>query len=424
MKQIFELTPVGVLRALFWLRCLAIGAQALAVAAAYKVLSMQLPIVPIVVTIVLLGCWNALVYGRLKQSWPVTHAEILLKLSLDALALTVLLYFAGGATNPFVSLYLVPIAITAAALPGRYVWAMLAMCTGMYSFLMLFYTSLPPIHGHFGGDFSVHVIGMWINFLMSAVLMSIFVAAIASAVRQRDLVLARAREQALTDEKIVALGTLASGVAHEISTPLSTMTLLVDEMLDQPQKSEPIRADLELLGKQIAICRNGVASLLDRAGHNRSEHARRLPLKDFIGEITSQWQTIRPEIEVTTNFEQPFDNPEILAEQTIGQALTNLLNNAADASAENQSRLINLRFASRHGQLRIFIDDNGPGISARHAGQPGQAVVSTKADGLGIGLILSNATISRFGGEVHLRKRADRGTRTEIVLPLNKLVLS
>jgi two-component system sensor histidine kinase RegB len=289
---------------------------------------------------------------------------------------------------------------------------------------MLFYTSLPPVHNHYGGDFNVHVIGMWINFLLSAVLMSIFVAAIAGAVRQRDRFLARAREKALADEKIVALGTLASGVAHEISTPLSTMTLLTDDMLDQARDNPVLKQDIELLRKQITVCRHGIATLLDRTGHARSEHARALDLVEFIREILGQWQTIRPEIELETDFEQPFDSPSIVAEQTIAQAITNLLNNAADASVENDSNFVRLRIASHNKHLSICIDDNGPGFSAHHSEQTASAVVSTKEDGFGIGLILSNATISRFGGEVHLHKRDQGGTRTEILLPLNRLVLS
>jgi two-component system sensor histidine kinase RegB len=195
-------------------------------------------------------------------------------------------------------------------------------------------------------------------------------------------------------------------------------------MLDQARDNPVLKQDIELLRKQITVCRHGIATLLDRTGHARSEHARALDLVEFIREILGQWQTIRPEIELETVFEQPFDSPSIVAEQTIAQAITNLLNNAADASVENDSNFVRLRIASHNKHLSICIDDNGPGFSAHHSEQTASAVVSTKEDGFGIGLILSNATISRFGGEVHLHKRDQGGTRTEILLPLNRLVLS
>lgn len=423
-KAITSMSPTGSLKALFWLRTFTILGQITVISLAVWKLSMDLRLTPMLLTIAGLSIWNLAAYWRLGQPWAVTHMEVFLNLAIDATALTFLLYWSGGATNPFVSLYLIPIAIAAAALPARYVWVISLMCIGYYSFLMLYYTPLPPIHEDFGGDFNAHIFGMWVNFMLSAALMAIFVAGISSAVRQRDRSLAKAREEALGNEKIVAMGTLAAGVAHEISTPLSTMTMVVDELLDQPEQSESIRPDLILIKKQIDICKERIKDLLDSAGHSRSEGGRAMPLRDFFDKLFDQWQVVRPEIEFEVTYLEPFRNPAILAEQTIAQSITNLLNNAADATVENGRKHIGITLSNASRELVVRIDDEGRGITPEQAGQAGRVPFSTKESGFGIGLVLSNASLGRFGGQVLLKNRSEGGTRTEVKLPLHELIIT
>jgi len=346
-----------------------------------------------------------------------------MNLAVDATALTLLLYWSGGATNPFVSLYLIPIAIASAALSARYIWLTSLMCVAYYSFLMLFYTPLPPIHGDYSSDFNAHIFGMWVNFILSAVLMATIVAGISQAIHKRDKSLARAREEALGNEKIVAMGTLAAGVAHEISTPLSTMTMITDELLHLPDPGQQLHPDLVLMRKQIDICKERITELLDHAGHSRSEGGHALPLRQFIDRIIDQWLLIRPEIECKLFFHEPFQNPTILAEQTIAQSIINLLNNAADATLEKGNQQIVINLFNRQQELKIQIDDEGPGISPELADQMGSVPFSTKASGFGIGLVLSNASLGRFGGSVTHTNRSEQGARTEVKLPLNDLII-
>ena len=305
----------------------------------------------------------------------------------------------------------------------RYILAVSLLCIAYYSLLMLFYTPLPPVHERFGGDFNLHIFGMWVNFLVSAALMAVVVAGIAGAVRRRDRSLAEARETALRNEQIVAMGTLSAGVAHEISSPLSTMTIVVDELLDQRDGDPEVRGDLEVLKSQIGVCKDRIKDLLDTTGHTRSEGGQAMPLHQFCERLLDNWRMVRPEIELDTHYEEPFDNPTILAEQTIAQSITNLLNNAGDASLENESHWVAVSISSLEDRLVIFIDDDGKGITTEQMEKAGQAFFSSKPTGLGIGLVLSNASLGRFGGEISLGNCAGHGTRTEIRLPIHELTI-
>ena len=418
------MTPNKGLEALFWLRTIAVLAQITVIGLAVGGLSLDLPLAPMLLTVAALALWNGAVYWRLAQPWVATHLEILLNLTVDAVALTLLLYWAGGATNPFVSLYLVHIAIAAAVLPGRHVWAISVLCIACYSVLMLFYQPLPPVQGHFGGDFNAHVFGMWVNFLLSAAFMALFVAGMANAVRQRDRDLAKAREEALNNEKIVALGALSAGVSHEISTPLSTMTMVIDALMERPDQDAALQQDLSLLRSQVDVCKEKIKEALDSAGYSRSEGGHAMPLRRYMLRILDRWRVVRPEIEFELTYTEPFPDPTILAEQTIDQSITNLLNNAADATLENGGKRIEITVVNADGQLLVVqIDDEGKGVDPVQSRQAGTAFFSTKESGFGIGLVLSNASLGRFGGKVVLKSRTGGGTRTEVSLPLQDLII-
>jgi len=423
LNSIASMSPTKSLKALFWLRTFTILGQLSVIALVETKLAMNLPLVPMLITIGGLALWNVAAYWRQGRAWETTQLEMFMNLAVDATALTFLLYWSGGATNPFVSLYLIPIAIASAALSARYIWSTALMCIAYYSFLMLFYTPLPPVHGDYGSDFNAHIFGMWVNFILSAALMATIVAGISQAIHKRDKSLAKAREEALGNEKIVAMGTLAAGVAHEISTPLSTMTMIADELLHVPDPDQVLHPDLILMRKQIDICKERIKDLLDHAGHTRSEGGHAVLLRQFIERIVDQWQVIRPEIECTISFGEPFQNPVILAEQTIAQSITNLLNNAADATLEKGNKHVVINLFNTQQELNIQIDDEGPGITPELAEQLGKIPFSTKESGFGIGLVLSNASLGRFGGEVTHTNRTEQGARTEVKLPLKDLII-
>ena len=121
-------------------------------------------------------------------------------------------------------------------LPWRYTWVIAGLSLLAYS-LMLFYShpiaTLQPMDDHshhMQGDFNLHILGMWFTFAISTVLITYFVVKMANALRQQEQLLATDREDELRDEQILAVATLAAGTAHELGTPLSTMSVLLDEL--------------------------------------------------------------------------------------------------------------------------------------------------------------------------------------------------
>jgi two-component system sensor histidine kinase RegB len=280
---------------------------------------------------------------------------------------------------------------------------------------------LPPVHARFGSDFDLHLAGMWINFVIAAVLIVLFVGRMAWLVRQRDRELAAMREAALRDQQVVELGALAAGTAHELNTPLSTLAILASELDDtatDPEQKKQLRAMLD----EIRVINERLNRIADGAGAERSAGARHVELRAFLAALLEQWRESHPDVDVDVTFTGLDERLAIVAEATIEQAIRNVLDNAAQASLANGANRIEVRIGLAGTRLEIAVADRGAGLDPAVRDDVGVKVVSTKERGLGIGLLLSRAALQRFGGRLELAERAAGGVEAHIFLPLDELV--
>jgi len=357
------------------------------------------------------GCW--LYYKK-----PVTDNTIMWQLIIDVAALTGGLYITGGASNPIDWFYLVPIFIAATLLPGRAIWLISSLSMIGYTTLFFIYEPVmhdaPPHLIHSSG-FQKHIIGMWLGYIITAFLVSYVVTNMANSLRERDQDLALARENALRDERLVALGTLAAGTAHELGTPLSTIAIVVNEMQNNCEPCE-ISDDLSIIRDQVERCKLALSTLSHSAGEKLMTKGQMLPVKQYISNIITQWQQQRPSttLELDTDLNQL--DAHILAEQTISQALINILNNAADASPEK----ITLNIEQTEQHITLSIKDNGDGLDSMIQQHAGKHAYSSKKQGLGLGLFLAYASIERLGGKIFLANQEQGGAVVKIILPLTE----
>jgi len=351
---------------------------------------------------------------RLQQARTIYAGELFIQLVLDVTALTVLFYFTGGGSNPFVILFLLPITFAAAALPMVYAWLLAGFSTICYTILLFNFVELPKSHAGYTHDFQVHVLGMWLSFVLAAGLIAAFVARMSATLRDQDRVVASMRERALLQEQVLALGTLATGAAHELATPLATMAVLVNDLSPNQAVSD---AKIQIFRTQINRCKEILSSITATAGAARAEGGAPVALDTWLGEIIHKWQEMRPGIQVRTQFSGYTPVPWIMAEQTLSQAIINILNNAADVSPDEVE--VNAQWSA--DQLVLEVADRGPGLAAELSAISAP-LKSTKElnSGLGLGLFLAYTTLSRFGGTVRLMNRADGGVLCQLRLPLSE----
>lgn len=412
------------LNRLFVLRNIAIAGQLMAVYASIYMLEQALPVVLLGMVISTHAMFNLFTRFRLQWGGRISQIEFLLQLLADVAVLTTLLYLTGGATNPFVLLFLMPLIIATAVLPARHVWVLAGVTALCYSLLMWKYLPLPGSghaamhHAGQGSSFDQHVFGMWLAFVISAVVVSYFVVSMRRTLHNHELALAMAREQRLRDEQLVVLGTLAASTAHEMGTPLGTMALLCDE-LEATITEDPAQAQaqLGLLREQVTRCKTALGNLSTSAGGIRLHGGQLQAVDTYLQQLLDNWQGSRSHADVKPDWQGLQPAPQILADQTLNQALMNVLDNAADASDHE----IEWDASWDATELRMEIRDRGPGLTEEAKQLIGQRPYSAKQEGMGLGLFLAHAVIGRFRGTVKLFNRSGGGVKTVITLPLNPL---
>lgn len=370
-------------------------------------LGIPMPLLEMSAVLGLMAVFALTTVWRLRLDVPATQMEFLAHLLADLTAFAVLVFFSGGATNPFVSLMLMPVVIAAITLRAAWVWLLAAVAGGYYALLLVAYQPL-AIDDPAAAS-AMHLGGMWFNFLVSAALIAFFVTRMQAALRDRDRELAELREKQLRDERIVALGTQAALAAHELATPLATIQTTAHELADEFANDPDIGEACRLLEKQAQTCKAILTRLAARAQGTPPDA---MPLDAWLAEVIERWQLMRPDARITARM--PADRRDYAPPDGLEQAIHNLLNNAADASPE----AVAFDAEAKPDALVIDVSDRGPGLAPEQKAQAGRVLFSGKPGrGWGMGLALTHATLERLGGTLSLAARTGGGTRARLMLP-------
>jgi two-component system sensor histidine kinase RegB len=237
--------------------------------------------------------------------------------------------------------------------------------------------------------------------------------------RDQERYLAEARENALRDERVVSLGTLAASAAHDMGTPLGTIAIVAHELEQEyPIHRFPDLHDKVLImQEQIDRCKAALSVMSASAGEMRAESGRVMPLTEYIDSVLNQWRTHKPGVKLNL-----FINPcvaadaKIIAERTLTHSIVNILNNAAEASPPELG--IEFHASWDMNLAHIKIRDYGPGLPPELVGLAGKQPVISKKHGLGVGLFLTYSTINRLGGKIYFYNLESGGACVEITLPL------
>lgn len=397
------------------MRNIAIAAQALTVVVTYRGLGIDLPLGTMALIIVALGLFNGLTWWRLSSERPVTDQELMCQLLVDVAALSLLLAMAGGGTNPFIGMLLLPLAITAACLPWTYTWVVALATVACYSLLVLFFRPLFAA-GDEARFLQLLVAGMWVNYAITAGMIAHFVARVSMALRRSERQFASRRESEMCNEHLVRIGVLAAGAAHELAQPLSTVAVVINEIDRRCQGDEDLRTMLSSVTSQLRNCQETLNSLLSYGRTTFDGNAEPVPLDSFVRGALESFGTRRPDAKVRLVVDTRGPSPTIHHDLALRHAILNLLGNAADVSPA----WVEVRLAWDAEVMRIAVRDRGPGIAAEVQQQVGRLFFTTKEKGAGngLGLALARTAVTRLGGSLDLRNEAGGGACAEILLPV------
>ncbi|OEG73310.1 histidine kinase [Shewanella colwelliana] len=344
-----------------------------------------------------------------------SDSGLFIALLLDTLLWITWLYFSGGATNAFISLLLLPIAIAAVLLPKWAPWSLALLSNLAYS-VMLFTVPDNEMQHH-GMDMRSHYLGMWLNFVISSLVLTTSVALIAKRLRRQEAELGYMREAQLRQEKLLALGTASAQMAHQMATPLASLRLLVDE-LKEDEGAQNITLDEMLLA--LSVCDTRLAELRLATESIRAGEFKFVTLAQLLDTLTQQVSLLMPDISLELKPSQQEGELCIKYDASLLPALVALIENGARASGEatgEQKVTLSLRQGQYGDEIIIAVRDYGHGIPDSLLTQLGHKIVESPK-GMGVALMLSHASFERLGGKLILGSDLAGGTVAQVHLPL------
>jgi len=389
------------------LRSAAIIIQLLLIFFVNVVLAYQLPWTPLFGVIALELIFTVVSFFYYQHKSQSNQSALLIQICADVLFLSLLLFFSGGATNAFVSLLLIPIAIAAVTLPAALLALVALLAIGSYS-VLLWLLPMSVMHGNMEG----HFIGMGINFLFSALVVALVVGKMARNINQQALAIAAYRENILKQDRITSLGVASAQVTHQLATPIATVQLLTDELNEEFPEND-IVADMQT---QLARCSDSLNTFRAMVFAIKDQTRSERNINDLLNEMMENLRVNYPRVTIELKSIHP-DNITVNADAALLPAILNLINNAVRASQMNQSDSISLTSQITNNNWQFIIRDYGTGFTVDKLRQLGSKPVSSE-QGLGMAVFLSHASLERLGGKLALTNHFQGGALVTLSLPL------
>lgn len=402
---------------LIQLRWLAVGGQLATIGVASGLMGIHLPLPPLIAAIAVLIAINFISLASLRRGHAVSNLELTGALLFDVAALSWQLHHSGGLANPFASLFLLQVVIGAILLTPASSWAIVVATIIGLGVLAIDPTPLILPHPYAGDPMALYLKGSLVCFLLIAVLLVAFVTRISRNLRDRDASLALIRQRAAEEDHIVRMGLLASGAAHELGTPLSTLSVLIGDWKGAPglAKDQELQSDLADMDAAVRRCKAIVSGILMSAGEARGEAPQLTTMRVFLTALVDEARAGR--MPGTVEFNDRFGpDVAIVSDPALRQVIGNVLDNASEVSPD----WIGVTASRDGGMAVIEISDRGPGFSDEMIERFGRPYSSTKGrPGGGLGLFLLVNVLRKLGGSASVANRDAGGAMVRITLPLS-----
>ncbi len=413
------------------LRWFAVAGQLLTVGLVYFVLGFQLPF-GICLAFIALSAWlNVFLRIRYPARTRLSISLATWLLAYDILQLAGLLYLTGGVDNPFTFLLVAPVTVSAATLPPRNTVVLGVLAASAAILLIWYHLPLPWSHGTGLELPMLYKLGELSSVLAGMTFLALYVWRIAKEARQMSDALAATELVLAREQQLHALDGLAAAAAHELGTPLATITLVTKELAREAPPDTPFADDIALLNAQAVRCREILRKLTRSPSESDPLHAR-MSVTQLIEEAAGPYRGFGTEIVVNAG-------PEAGAERTgslepVGErrpgviyGLGNLVENAVDFAREKVE--ITAKWSAR--EVVVSIADDGPGIAPEVMDTLGEPYITTRPSrrpeqyrdgepsGLGLGFFIAKTLLERSGASVALENREppERGALITISWP-------
>jgi two-component system, sensor histidine kinase RegB len=369
------------------------------------------------------ACLNVVLRYKYPQNYRIEETSAAALLSYDIFQLAALLYLTGGLHNPFISLFIAPVLISSTILSPKHTQVLGLLTVIIVSFLAFFHEPLPWSSGTSLNFPPIYVAGVWFSAVISLAFIGLYAWRLSEEARQLSTALAETEFVLAREQHISTLDGLAAAAAHQLGTPLATITLIANELDKGLNAENPLKSDITILKQQAARCREilgNIASL----GDETTGPLDTLSLEHLIEEISAPHRSFGITLSVICAGKG--DMPNSTRNAGILYGLGNLIENAIDFA---QSTILILASWSQD-EVRIVIRDDGAGFERDVLSRLGDPYITTRRmsitepsershGGLGLGLFIAKTLLERSGArfEVQNALPPDHGAIITIIWP-------
>jgi two-component system sensor histidine kinase RegB len=393
------------------LRWAAIFGQLATILVVHFGLEFEVPIWACLAVIALSALLNVALRVGFRQTQWLEPDRAAWLLSFDIAELAALLYLTGGLENPFSFLLLGPVLISATALPPRMTLLIGTFAMFCATVLVFFHYDLPWDSENPLELPEIYMVGVWLSILLAIGYIGVYTWQIAEEARQLSDALAATELVLAREQHLSQLDGLAAAAAHELGTPLSTITVVVREMERALDPHSPYAEDVKLLREQAQRCREILSKIAELPA---GEPFDRMPLSALIEEAVAPHRNFGVSIGVTLPANRAAE-PVGARNPAIRYGLGNLIENAVDF-AHGRVEILAQWTAE---EVSITISDDGPGfapevvdrigapyVTHRRPGSRGPDGDDDAVFGLGLGFFIAKTLLERSGAKLSLTNQA------------------
>ncbi|MGY9041159.1 MAG: ActS/PrrB/RegB family redox-sensitive histidine kinase [Alphaproteobacteria bacterium] len=357
----------------------------------------QLPWLEILLTILALIISNLALYPRYSTNNRLSETATTVVIAADILQLALLIFFTGGLSNPFVVLFITPIAITVTSLPIRstsiliFLTIIFITILGSFNYPLesnMLDLSVPPIF----------ILGMWVSLFVTILFLTFYAGGLTDESRKISAALKVAENLLVKEKNLSSLDGLAAAAAHHLGTPLGTISLIANELKNDESINENAKKDLMILSEEVDKCKKILGSLGEKPSSD-DDLITKIELQALLEELCELIKVKEIKFSINFNDNDPGMKEILLRRRSeLLLGLSNIIENAADFA----STTVELNVSKSGKFINLEINDDGKGFSNSILSRIGDPYVSSRSkssnngDGLGLGFFISKTLLERL----------------------------
>ena len=357
----------------------------------------QLPWLEILLTVLALIISNLALYPRYSTNNRLSETATTVVIAADILQLALLIFFTGGLSNPFVVLFITPIAITVTSLPIRstsiliFLTIIFITILGSFNYPLesnMLDLSVPPIF----------ILGMWVSLFVTILFLTFYAGGLTDESRKISAALKVAENLLVKEKNLSSLDGLAAAAAHHLGTPLGTISLIANELKNDESINENAKKDLMILSEEVDKCKKILGSLGEKPSSD-DDLITKIELQALLEELCELIKVKEIKFSINFNDNDPGMKEILLRRRSeLLLGLSNIIENAADFA----STTVELNVSKSGKFINLEINDDGKGFSNSILSRIGDPYVSSRSkssnngDGLGLGFFISKTLLERL----------------------------